>query len=372
MTSLVAAFCLKTSVFLLLTAHVGLLAWSATRHSPVVDEVGHLPAGLSHWHLNRFDLYSVNPPLIRCVATLPAFLRDEPIDFRGYEVLPQRRPEYVIGTGWIRTHPERLMPVYTVARWACLPFSVLGAAICFLWARDLYGHAAGLLSLSLWCFSPTVLGHASLMTPDAGATGVGVAACYAFWRWLNEPGGKTLVCAGILLGLTLLTKFTWLLLLALWPAWWIVWRWCAHRNGRPVQKNGTERQRNFSTADVTGTATMECRPDGRPPLAASQQETTAPTFRQLFLIFVLGWWVLNHGYLWEDAFQPLGKFQFFSAVLGGTDKEPNSNLGNRFHGTVLQNIPFPGPRNFLQGIDYIKFEYERGYPSYLRGEKKIS
>lgn len=47
--------------FLLLSVHVGLLAWSATRHAPVVDEVGHLPAGLSHWHLNRRDELQFDP-----------------------------------------------------------------------------------------------------------------------------------------------------------------------------------------------------------------------------------------------------------------------------------------------------------------------
>jgi hypothetical protein len=48
---------------LLLAIQAGLLAWSATRHSPSVDEMGHLAAGVSHWELGRFDLYRVNPPL---------------------------------------------------------------------------------------------------------------------------------------------------------------------------------------------------------------------------------------------------------------------------------------------------------------------
>ncbi len=54
-----------------LAAHAGLLAYSAWRHSPVLTEVGQLPAGISHWELGRFDLYRVNPPLVRLVAALP-------------------------------------------------------------------------------------------------------------------------------------------------------------------------------------------------------------------------------------------------------------------------------------------------------------
>lgn len=56
---------------LLLLMHAGLLAWSIPRHSPTIDEMGHLAAGLSHWEFGRFDLYRVNPPLVRMVAALP-------------------------------------------------------------------------------------------------------------------------------------------------------------------------------------------------------------------------------------------------------------------------------------------------------------
>ncbi len=31
---------------LLLLGHAGLLAWADTRHSPTIDEVGHLPAAI--------------------------------------------------------------------------------------------------------------------------------------------------------------------------------------------------------------------------------------------------------------------------------------------------------------------------------------
>ncbi len=56
---------------LLLVIHTLLLAASAWMHSPTRDEWGHLPAGVSHWQLGQFDLYRVNPPLVRMVAALP-------------------------------------------------------------------------------------------------------------------------------------------------------------------------------------------------------------------------------------------------------------------------------------------------------------
>ena len=58
-------------VFALLALHGGLLAFIAAEHSPVISEAKHLPAGLSHLYLGRFDLFRVNPPLVRTAAALP-------------------------------------------------------------------------------------------------------------------------------------------------------------------------------------------------------------------------------------------------------------------------------------------------------------
>jgi len=55
----------------LLVIHAVLLVWMAAEDSPVIDEVGHLPAGVSHWLTGNFDLYRVNPPLTRLIAAAP-------------------------------------------------------------------------------------------------------------------------------------------------------------------------------------------------------------------------------------------------------------------------------------------------------------
>jgi hypothetical protein len=55
----------------LLAIHTILLAYSGYVHSPTLNEPGHLVAGLSYWKFGRFDVYSVNPPLVKIVAALP-------------------------------------------------------------------------------------------------------------------------------------------------------------------------------------------------------------------------------------------------------------------------------------------------------------
>jgi len=322
---------------IVLTAHAGLVGWAATRHSPCYDEVGHLGAGLSHWGLGTLDAYNVNPPLVRLVATLPLALA-------GVEgSLPSRmnceppyRPEFKIGDAFISAHGEQAFAWVAVARWACLPFSLLGAWACYLWARDLYGRWPGVFAATLWCTSPIVLGLAELITPDAPAASTGLAACYLFWRWLRQPTGARAVAAGLVLGVALLCKSTWMILLGLWPLTWFAWEVMSWARGHPPnwwRKAG-----------------------------------------QLALAFALAIGVINLGYGFENTGVRLGSYRFFSTAL--TSKpllvtEPmqiTPPSGNRFEGTWVGGIPVPLPANYLYGIDVQRLEFEIGHRSYLCGE----
>ena len=149
---------------LLLVVHGSLLAWSAYCHSPVFNELGHLPAGLSHIQLCRFDLYSVNPPLVRTVAAVGVSLAHPKTDWTRYVATPAVRSEVPVGLDFLKANGAQSFWLYTIGRWACIPFSLFGGYVCFRWAKSLYGAIAGLTATALWCFSPYVLGHASLIS----------------------------------------------------------------------------------------------------------------------------------------------------------------------------------------------------------------
>ena len=76
-----------------------------------------------------------------------------------------------------------------------------------LWARELYGRAAALVALALAAFSPTLLAHAPLLTPDAALAATGFFAVYLFWR----GRGRSVVPWAFALGLALLSKASGLL-----------------------------------------------------------------------------------------------------------------------------------------------------------------
>ena len=59
------------TVVALLSLHYILAARSLLQENPTVDEVVHLPAGVTYWQKGTFRLYHHNPPLAKLVAALP-------------------------------------------------------------------------------------------------------------------------------------------------------------------------------------------------------------------------------------------------------------------------------------------------------------
>ena len=319
-------------VVAILAIHAGLLTFAATRHSPNLNEPAHLAAGISHWHFGRFDLYRVNPPLVRMVAALPVLLANPKTDWSAYYEGPGARPEFEIGRDFMSANGERSFWLFFIARWACIPFSLLGGFVCYRWASDLFGPKSGIMALVLWCFDPTVMGHAEFITPDVGATAVGLAANYLFWRWLRVPTWPAAIAAGLTLGLAELTKSTWIVLFGLWPVLFLTWRLADQRLDRTV----------------AGFPRQAC---------------------QMVSMFALALYVLNLGYGFEGSFERLGRYEFVSAPLAGRDTNGNAiRGGNRFRGTFLARVPVPLPRNYVLGIDSQKESLDdSGQPSYLRG-----
>ncbi len=314
---------------MLLSIHGGLLAWEASRHGFTWTEVGLLPAGVIHWQTGKFDVYRVNPPLVRMVGALPVLLVKPEMP----EVPPKEglkyRPEWGVGRRMIEKNGERAFQMLTLARWACIPFSLLGAYVCFRWARELYGELSGLAGLTLWSFSPNILAHGQLITGDVAAAALGAAASYLFWHWLKVPDWKGAVIAGLMLGFAELTKTTWVVLFPLWPTIWLLWRWSEHRY---LLWAGWGRE-----------------------------------IGQLATIVLLSVYVLNLGYGFEGSFTKLGDYRFLSRVLAGNEAHRESG-GNRFHSTILSEVPVPLPKNYVQGADLQKWDFETTRWSYLRGQ----
>jgi hypothetical protein len=369
------------AVVALLGVHVGLASLSLVRENPTIDEVAHLPAGITYWQKGTFRLYAQNPPLVKLIAALPVVLSRPAMD-RIYTLPSWRQNVHAsVAHEFAVDNAERYFELFTLARLVIPWFSVVGGLVIFAWSRRLYGDWGGLLSLTLWCFCPNVLAHARLVTTDVGATALGVLATWLFWRYVRSPSWRRAGLAGIGLGLAVLAKFSNLLLFGIWPLIWAV----AELASLPA-----------------GSSFRGGESPGEPRRSRQLGRRLTLSVGQGVALVGVALLVINAGYGFEGSFRPLGRFEFASDALTRDLPRPraaprlNHQLQalalpfreNRFRGTPLQWLPTPLPAPFLEGFDLQKLDAEgiperfvdpnapedavSGYPVYLDGELRSS
>ena len=351
----------------LLALHVGLAVHSLLRENPTVDEVAHLPSGVSYWQKGTFKLYHHNPPLVKLAAALPVVL-SRPITAPLYEHDSwAAESQATFAERFAFENADRYLDLFARGRLVMPMFAAVGGLAVFLWSRRLYGDWGGLLSLTLWCLCPNVLAHGRLVTTDVASASFAVLATYLFVRYLDRPTWGRAAAAGVVLGLAELTKFSLVLLYGFWPTLALV---------------------RFALT----------------PRAAGRPRRSGVILGQGAAIVALSVLVIDLGYGFEGVGQRLGRFEFGSrtltvprpaAMLSPTSKNPLLDMAwrhrvNRFRGTALADLPVPLPRHYVLGFDEQKIEAEGlpmfwsdptlppdddavgGYSVYLNGEMRRS
>jgi len=141
-----------------------------------------------------------HPPLSSVIAGLPLLAVDIPeaiwnesnADRRGQRIIELRSDDWMLNA----------------SRMAMLPVVLALGWIVFRWAQRLYGPWAGILALTVFVFSPNLIAHARLITPDMTLTLTTTLCGYRLWRLAEEPDRRQFLLAGLCLGLLLLSKYT--------------------------------------------------------------------------------------------------------------------------------------------------------------------
>ena len=308
----------------LVVVHAGLIAWAAWVHSPPIDEMAHLPAGLSHWGTGRIELYAVNPPLIRLIAAFPVWLSGHQYDWSAYESSIAARSEFAVGQDFIHANGEAALWYYRLARFFMLPFYCLGPVACFFLSRQHSGSNAAVLAAACYAVNPLMLGHSGLITPDVGSAVAGVIFVWIAASQRSLFSWRSIAVCGIAAGYVLCTKFTWLIVL-------------------PV------------TLLVRGVLSV-----GRP----SARSLVVRLFCGLSLCLI----VIGSVYGFRDLMVPLRDISLSSQTLTTGEERVSSRRTNRFKDHLIGQIPVPLPMSFVQGIDAQKRDFERGFRSYLMGQ----
>jgi hypothetical protein len=242
---------------------------------------------------------------------------------------PGIRPEWDVAREFARLNHYNYYTLTKMSRLSGVGWLVLGGAYVYRLAFSLYGPGAGLMALILWCYGPNILGNAAIVTPDVPCAAIGLLATYGFWRYLRTGTVGHAMVAGMLLGVAQLTKFTSLILYAVWPVLAV-----AHRFDRG----------STISPRITPIRT---------------------TFGHGLLITAVAVMVMNAGYGFAGSFARLGDYDFVSRAFAGSD---GGVPGNRFRGSWLESVPVPLPYDYLIGVDVQRRDLEGGMPpSYLAG-----
>jgi hypothetical protein len=322
----------------LLAVHGILLAASIPRNSVTINEVMHLPTGIAYWERGEFWGYHHNPPLVRLLFSIPGVVTQVPTDYTHYQYDPySRKADIDLGRDFMLLNRERYMAIFVMCRLVVAGLSVGGGYVAWRWSREVFGNAGGLITLCLWTFSPNLLAHAGLVTPDVGAMVVGFLATYCFWKYLKSPSLPRAVLAAILLGLAEASKFSLVVLVPVWIVLAVVKWW----NGAGGQESLTARRGLLHG----------------------------------FVVLVVSLTVLNDVYLCEGTGKSLGSFDFRSRALTHIEPGNQGRLDwwnarvNIFRGTVFGRLPVPLPEHYVLGVDDQMFDIDTGhYLKYLRGD----
>ncbi|MEP5622333.1 MAG: glycosyltransferase family 39 protein, partial [Hyphomicrobiales bacterium] len=125
------------------------------------------------------------------------------------------RLEVKLAEAWIEQYGEETVHQTFLARLFVIPFAVLGTLLTYRIASSFLSGCWPLVPALLWAFSPTVLTYGCLATPDVASAFSLLLVCWRYYCWARAPTTDTSLAFGMAMGLALLVKSTWIMLLPL-------------------------------------------------------------------------------------------------------------------------------------------------------------
>ena len=216
MTSRLRSVAARFAILLPLACALLLAGRTVERDSCTVDEFGNLPLTVAYWKHGALHIDVGNPPLTRWVQGLPLLSASPSLGVAGGE-LPEYETSWDLAYVFEREHFHDYPQILARARRGTVGLLLLAVAGVFVWARGLAGTGPALGASLLTAFSPNLVAHGRLVTPDVGVSAFVVWAGWAAWRAGRAERGSGArgwaVAAGGLAAAAALSKFTGLLLL---------------------------------------------------------------------------------------------------------------------------------------------------------------
>jgi hypothetical protein len=262
----------------------------------------------------------------------------------GMNIMPALALYPIVGNTIVAVMPSRVtaavpdvvkarLPVYA-AKGATIGMSLLLAVCVFVWARSLYGVAAGFLALTLYVLDPNIIGHSRVVHQNILEACTICVALYCFWRLLHSPSRSKAALAMLAFAVAQITRLTALYLIPIYAILVIgvfepaVWR---------TLKDGATTQllRYLKVAGI---------------------------YVGLFGLSALI--LINIGFMADGTLTRFGSYTFTSRTFRGL--QANS--------AMLRAVPVPLPVTYMIGVDFARYMQESSHyapPPYLNGRLGI-
>jgi len=307
-----------------------LLSYTSSRQESVtIDEFRHLSTGVHYWQSGDYSFDGATPPLWKMAMALPAYLAGaKTVQFRQMPEIAAGWEPWFVATDFMRDNAA----AYTGYLQSARMVNLLAAAACLVLlycrCRGSFGPGAALFGSAFLALSPTFLAHSHYATTDVIATLTLTIVVFLLIDYLQKPGPGRLACAALLFAISLLCKFTALLVS---PLMLIVPLLVA------LERKGE---------------------------AAGIRQRLLPVVvslaKSLLLVTVTLLLTVNIFYGFRGTGTPLGQMHLESRAL--------SALGQSAAGA----LPIPLPRAFVEGFDRQKADSDFSeFPAYFMGRWSV-
>jgi hypothetical protein len=202
----------------LLTLFLVACVTSMRDDSPTIDEFVYPAEGQYMVLTGDFSFNPQGPPLAKLLGAVPLLLNGARLDLdpRWHTHAGGWEP-WLLGTKFMMDNIAGYQNLFVEARLFTVAFGLLMGLVVFLWARELWGRAGGLLALALYVSCPNILAHARLLTPDFPVALFMFLSSYFLWRLMKGPRWVHVAALGLSIGLAFASKFSAILLFVILP-----------------------------------------------------------------------------------------------------------------------------------------------------------
>lgn len=210
-TQIATAFSRPIVVVLLLV--YGTLAWTSVRDkSTTYDEIAHLTAGYSYWLTGDYRLHPENGVLPQRWAALPLLMQNVRFPERD-ERAWWHSDVWTLGPVFFYRLGNNLDSMLWRSRGMIVLLGVALGAVIYTWSRRLFGPLGGIISLTIYTFSPTCLAHGRLITSDMAVTLAFTVSLACMWKAMHRISVATVLASSVAMGLLFVAKMSAVLIL---------------------------------------------------------------------------------------------------------------------------------------------------------------